>query len=90
MSEVNDALQIFAEQIYNLLKHRFIDDYEVSRFYDDIENAGFHVDFLGLPYVTTVILYGLCEEKNKLYVKIVDDRYIDTFVFQLKSLERKK
>jgi len=90
MSEwVNDTLQKYAEQIQTLLKHRFLDDDEVAKFYDEIEAESFHVDFFGLPFVTTVALYGLCVSENKLYIKIVDAKQIDTFIFQLKPLEVK-
>ena len=85
MSEwVNDTLQKYAEQIQTLLKHRFLDDdYEVARFYDKIEAESFHVDFFGIPYVTTVALYGLSARENKLIVKIVDKKQITTFSFKL-------
>jgi hypothetical protein len=41
-----------------------------------------------LPYVTTVILYGLSVSESKLLVKVVDNKGISsTFVFELPKIK---
>jgi len=82
---VEEALERYAQQIHNLMKHRFLEDYETARFYDEIEVEGLHVDYLGIPFTTTAILYGLDPENHKLFVKVVDDKQIVSFIFQLKG-----
>jgi len=89
---VNDNLEKYAQQIHKLLKRRLLaDDKEIARLRNHIENQGIcHVDFLGLPYVTTVILYGLSVSESKLLVKVVDNKGISsTFVFELPKIKVK-
>jgi hypothetical protein len=89
---VNDVLEKYAQQIHELMKQRFLDDEDVAFFYDKIEydeDGPFHVDFIGLPYVTTVILYGLDAVEGELIVKIVDNKGVSTFTFHLSENKKK-
>ena len=78
-------LQSYAEEIYGLLKRGLLDDYLVARLIDEIEGDGIHVDFLGLPYVTTAILIYVEIEETKVHVKVVDNTGIKNFEFNLKG-----
>ena len=87
MSEVVNVLglmQSYAEEIYGLLKRGLLDDCLVARLIDEIEGDGIHVDFLGLPHVTTAVLILVEVEKPKVYVKVVDHFGIKSFEFNLK------